>query len=91
MALEINRNKTIKKTNLKTGDILIVPKNIDVSFHLSWGMRNTKLERTVERPAVSWLATMNTGVWAGFYSHSWGFMPFAFGKVPPEQFSVFRY
>jgi hypothetical protein len=39
---------------------------------------------------LTWLATMNSGAGAGYYSDGWGPLPFALGAVPPEDYLVFR-
>jgi hypothetical protein len=39
---------------------------------------------------LPWLATMNLQVGAGFYADVFGPLPFAFGRVPPERFTVYK-
>lgn len=75
---------------VQNGDIAVVPKYnvLDQSFavpdeHLQW-------KRKVERPSFPWLAAMNFSLGAGLYSYAWGPLPFAFGQVPPDQYTVFK-
>ena len=44
----------------------------------------------IEIPVVSWLATMNLSLRAGFYTAIWGPLPYAIGKVPPELYQVYK-
>lgn len=36
-----------------------------------------------------WLSTMNARFGAGFYSSIWGPLPFAFGRIPAEEYYIF--
>ena len=72
----------------KKGDILILPSN------------NTNLliedpdapcvHVFIYRPIVK-LSTMHKAVGAGFFSDTWGPLPFAIGPLPPEYYGVFQY
>ncbi|MFQ5673060.1 MAG: glycosyltransferase family 39 protein [Nitrospinales bacterium] len=81
----------IGKSALAPGDVLILPGNAAVDFALAPGIRKTRREKVVERSLPSLPATMNRSVGAGFYSHRWGPLPFAFGKVTLERYSIFRF
>ena len=78
----------IGKSALKPGDVLIMPENAAVDFTLAPGVRKTRREKVIERPWLFWPATMSRSVGAGFYSHRWGALPFAFGKVSPDRYSI---
>ncbi len=43
-----------------------------------------------EATTMTWLTTMNLSCGAGFYSDDWGPLPYAFGRVPPENYVVLR-
>jgi len=43
-----------------------------------------------KRGALGWVTTMHPALCAGFYSHTRGPLPFAFGPVPPEEFAVYQ-
>jgi hypothetical protein len=45
-------------------------------------------QRSVAGPV--WLATMSGPIGAGFYSSTWGPLPFAFGAAPPETYLVYE-
>jgi hypothetical protein len=55
---------------------------------LDEGTVELKEKLTVVGP--KWLTTMNGDVGAGFYSSIRGPLPFAFGKVPAEEVTVYR-
>jgi len=70
-----------------SGDLIVIP------------MNNTNISRTLPastgRPEqVNFpqflLATMSTKTGAGFYSSMWGPSPWAFARIPPEPYLVFR-
>ena len=78
------------RPNLSNEDILVIPKYNIVPKELFVPENNVQWKRTIRRPLFPWLATMNNSTGAGFYSHSWGFLPFVFGKVPVDQYTVIR-
>jgi len=69
------------------GDIIVVPVNNTNPFKIA---EETILERTVEIPVHSWVATISPEVGAGFYSSVWGPLPFATGPVPNERYYMLR-
>ena len=72
--------------NVYVGDFLVIPyNNTNVVMPPT---NRTSLIRTFEFVTCSWLATMNNVCGAGFYSKMWGPVPFLFGKIPPEIYSV---
>jgi 4-amino-4-deoxy-L-arabinose transferase-like glycosyltransferase len=39
---------------------------------------------------LPWLTTMNGACGAGYYSDAWGPLPYVFGRVPADEYQVFR-
>jgi len=70
---------------LPPGAIILAPRNNSYLWPLDAPML---AKRTFEGPA--WCATMNSAVGAGFYASTWGPLPFAFGAVPPETYTVYE-
>lgn len=79
-ALEVRRNLRLGRS-----DILVVPTTNTNVYPIAPG--STMLE-PVDVPVCGWLATMNFGVGAGFYSDALGPLPFAFGSIPAERFKI---
>ncbi|HYO10434.1 MAG TPA: glycosyltransferase family 39 protein [Tepidisphaeraceae bacterium] len=73
-------------TNLDPGDVYVVPENTSRRIALPPGSTET-LAIVRHRPA-RWVSTMGEKIGAGFYSEFWGPLPFAFGKVPSEKYTV---
>ena len=74
------------RLNVQRGDLLIEPtNNSNVGFVPS---SLTESVKTVTFTACPFLTTMNRAAGAGFYAHQCGPLPFAFGKVPPETYTV---
>ena len=44
----------------------------------------------IDVPILAPVATVQPIVGAGFYSDSWGPLPFAIGRVPPERYFLFE-
>jgi len=71
-----------------SGDVLIVPlSNSNVSP--TPPVPTTGPPEQVNYPQ-SLLATMSSGMRAGFYSSKWGSLPWVFSRIPPEQYLIFR-
>ena len=75
------------RSETRAGDVLIVPESNAASFPLpsaqvlsSSGLLSIKLAQP--------LSTMRWRKGAGFYSSFYGFLPFAFGRPPVEQYYV---
>jgi 4-amino-4-deoxy-L-arabinose transferase-like glycosyltransferase len=66
------------------GAVLLQPLNNSYA----WPIADSLLERRSVAGPV-WLGTMGAVVGAGFYSSTWGPLPFAFGAVPPEIYFVY--
>ena len=71
-----------------SGDVLVIP------------LSNTNVSRTPPVPTTGppeqvnypqfLLATISPEMRAGFYSSRWGPLPWVFGRIPPEQYLIFR-
>ena len=71
------------------GDLVIVPvNNTDIALPSPQTSRNSCSGLEVQ--ACPWLSTLQSAVGAGLYSSIHGPMPFVFGRVPPEEYRVFR-
>lgn len=72
-------------TDVQPGDVVIVPTNnmrkITIPEIIASGYR-------VEFSVFPWATTWNYQRRAGFYSDTWGHLPYAFGPVPAEQYSA---
>lgn len=76
-----------RRLGMFAGDLMILPENnTNVLFPLP-GIPMFLL-RVIELPSSRWLATLQPGIGAGFYSELVGPLPFAFGTVPPERYYV---
>jgi hypothetical protein len=69
------------------GDLVVTPTT-------NTGMRALSPSRgsvshVLEVPSSAWLATTSHAVGAGFYWDGFGPLPFAFGRVTPERFTIF--
>jgi hypothetical protein len=73
----------------RAGDLIVLPAN---NTNLK-PIPPDSVERvaTIEMPVLPWIATMNRGDGAGFYTNIFGPLPFAFGAVPPEKYYIFRF
>jgi len=81
------RPQDFRRSELKRGELVVVPVN------------NTNLEPPPESAArvvakrtllpFPCLATMDPNLGAGFYSDLWGPLPFAVGRVSPEQYLLY--
>src|SRR6185437_10354895 len=77
-----------KSSPLKPGDLVAVPSNN--TNLLPPDPDKSVLADTFTASGLGWLATMDTTSGAGFYSSVWGPLPFAFGRVPPEEVRVYQ-
>jgi hypothetical protein len=77
----------VKHSNLQPGNFLAVPANNTSLF-----IMNSETLTPLEVDAVAgpnWLTTWSTPSGAGFYASAQGPLPFAFGRVPPENVTVY--
>ncbi len=77
----------IRHSALKPGDILVVPENNTSLFPVN--SETAILRETIAVSGPHWLTTWNTPAGAGFFAAAEGPLPFAFGRVPPENVSVY--
>jgi 4-amino-4-deoxy-L-arabinose transferase-like glycosyltransferase len=82
------RPVNFKQSTLEAGDLLFVPSN-NTNVKMLPADTFEALGRLELNPSP-WLSTMQASVGAGFYAADWGPLPFAFGRVRPEVYSVFR-
>lgn len=76
-------------TNFAPSDALVVPSNNNQVIDLSKRYDLVALE-SVELLKGAHAVTMCSRLGAGFYSSTWGPLPFAFGPVPSEKYDLFR-
>ncbi len=77
-------------TGLKNGDVMIVPTFNSRDFNLYFPPDKTLWKKKFELPSLFGVSTMNNVLGAGFYSYSWGPLPFVFGTVPSDQYLIFK-
>jgi 4-amino-4-deoxy-L-arabinose transferase-like glycosyltransferase len=75
-----------KTSQFVPGDFIVVPENNTniTPPPKAW----TRLVETVEFPSSRGIATMNYG--AGLYSDAFGPLPYAFGPVPKERYTIYE-
>jgi 4-amino-4-deoxy-L-arabinose transferase-like glycosyltransferase len=71
------------------GDIVIIPDNSTNAIAVP--LPPARKIATIQQRTCRWLAVMDSAVGAGFYSASWGPLPYAFGTVPPENYEIWLY
>jgi hypothetical protein len=79
--LELNRNDQIKP-----GDIIVLPFNNTNVHPLRDSL--TVVAEIIHAEPCAFLSIMNKNAHAGFYSHGWGPLPYAFGPAQKELYSV---
>ncbi|MCP3980463.1 MAG: glycosyltransferase family 39 protein [bacterium] len=70
------------------GDFVVIPTHA-ANVRAIDGGRVERGMQLSKRPSP-WLATMQAGAGAGFYSELWGPAPFAFGPVPEDVYYIYR-
>lgn len=73
---------------IEVGDAIIKPEGITNPIALPPG--TVELTRSIELEPFPCLSTMSLAIGAGFYADVWGPLPYAFGRVPREQYRVYR-
>ncbi len=75
---------------LQTHDRIVAPLwgSVEVSYDPAMARRVPGAE--LKQSGLKWVTTMHPALCAGFYAHTRGPMPFAFGPVPPEEYAVFE-
>jgi len=74
--------------HLVPNEAIVVPLNNSYTFNLS--PEHTEFKFKYETEGSKWLTTMNAFSGAGYYSDGWGPLPFAFYRVPADQYIVYR-
>jgi 4-amino-4-deoxy-L-arabinose transferase-like glycosyltransferase len=77
-------------SGLKNGDVMIVPTFNSRDFNLYFPPEKTLWKKKVELSSLFGIASMNNVLGAGFYSYSWGPLPFVFGNAPKDQYLIFK-
>jgi hypothetical protein len=77
----------IRHSALKPGDTLVVPENNTSLFPVN--SETATLRETIAVSGPRRLTTWSTPAGAGFFAAAEGPLPFAFGRVPPENVSVY--
>ena len=73
-------------SNLDPGDVYVMPDNNNRAIALP--APAVHLATVLKLQPMRWLSTMRKECGAGFYSDVWGPLPFAFGPVPAEHYTV---
>ncbi len=91
--LETFNGKAIDLKHQKAlpGDIVIIPVNNTYGQikNISSFQKQNPLIQLFEVGPHQWLTTMNYAMGAGFYSNTWGPLPFAFGLEEPEKYYAY--
>jgi hypothetical protein len=74
--------------HLLAGDLISMP--MGNSYLVPLSPDHFALSFKHDGETLPWLATMSSVAGAGYYSDLWGPMPFIFGRVPPDNYQVFR-
>ncbi len=82
--------KHFSGAGLKNGDVMIVPTFNTRDFNLYFPPEKTLWKKKVEFDSFFGVASMNNVMGAGFYSYSWGPLPFIIGNVPKDQYLIFK-
>ena len=78
------------RTQAKSGDLILVPRNLNVpgTSAVSFRLR-VSFDRHPELPIAVSLRTLSLGDAAGWYSASWGALPWSFSSAPAETFFIY--
>ncbi|MFZ0479494.1 MAG: glycosyltransferase family 39 protein [Terriglobales bacterium] len=79
----------VNNFQIRPGDLVVVSERFGYAFHLPETL-SFQNERVWEFANPSLAATMNWKLGAGFYSSSAGPLPFTFGQVPPDRYSLMK-
>jgi 4-amino-4-deoxy-L-arabinose transferase-like glycosyltransferase len=77
-------------SRLQLHDRIVAPLwgSVDPSYNPALARRVPSVE--LKQYGLKWVTTMHPSLCAGFYAHTRGPLPFAFGPVPPEEYAVFQ-
>ncbi len=76
------------KRNVTPDDMLVFPENNSNPVLLP--KEGITLDSPIEIDVNRWIYPLNPHMGAGFYSSIFGPLPFAFGRVPPEKYTLFH-
>jgi hypothetical protein len=71
-----------------TKDILVFPENAPKLFNAD--SRGAEHIETIDLNSLSWLTTLNIYSAAGFYADIIGPLPYAFGRIAPERYDIWK-
>jgi 4-amino-4-deoxy-L-arabinose transferase-like glycosyltransferase len=71
-----------------TKDILVFPENAPKLYNAD--SRGAEHIETIDLNSLSWLTTLNIYSSAGFYADIIGPLPYAFGKIEPERYDIWK-
>jgi hypothetical protein len=80
----------IHEFHFQTGDMVVIPNNNSNAYVHSIPPAWIASQQVLAIAAGNGLTTMNQALGAGFYSDVWGPLPFSFGRVPSEDYSLLR-
>ena len=69
-------------------DVIVVP--LDNTHLIALPAQHVEPKFQYESEAPKWLTTMNSASGAGYYSDSWGPLPYVFCRVPASEYIVLR-
>jgi hypothetical protein len=73
------------------GDLLVIPgNNTNASSPQSVPFESVEVEYSLKFPVNIGVTTTSPTLGAGFYSDVLGPVPYLFGPVPPEEYTIFR-
>ena len=68
------------------GYLIVIPRNNTAAFPIP--ERSIVPVEVVQGPPQFFVMTLSPHLWAEFYASNGGFMPFAFGRTPPDTYRV---
>ncbi len=80
--------KPVTDAPIKQDSLVVLPRNNCFSFIPD--ARTSEHLMTLKLPLNSWVCTMQSLGGAGFYSDHFGPLPFALGRVPEEEYRIYR-
>jgi 4-amino-4-deoxy-L-arabinose transferase-like glycosyltransferase len=88
MQADGGRAVDVGRASCRPGDFMVIPRNN--SNVLPIADVGATLRHTVVVPICPWLATMELGPGAGFYSSRWGPFPFIFSPVDDQTYDIWQ-
>jgi hypothetical protein len=78
----------LRRPSIKAGDLIVIPEgNSNLAKLPEWAVEPYQ---ELELSTCAWLTTMSSRNGAGFYADLWGPLPYVFGAVRPQHFTVYR-